>query len=159
MAGALVLSRSAAQDRGFGPVWLRTSPESFDGQQGSCDLSVHGIDSRDKVDVVRAPDYIPRLVSFASEVVNAYLDEHQYQKETLLLVCSQPSATFGTELADAIGVPSSALVSTFEQYGDTHTSSLALGYQVATANGLLEGRQVLFVEAGAGLTVGCTVYT
>jgi len=159
MAGAFLLSRSAESGRGFGPVWLRTSPETFDGQQGSCDLSVHGTDSRDKVDVVREPNYIPRLVSFASEVVNAYLDEHQCPREALLLVCSQPSATFATDLAEAIGLPASALVSTFEQYGDTHTSSLAVGHQMAQAKGLLEGQRVLFVEAGAGLTVGCTVYT
>jgi 3-oxoacyl-[acyl-carrier-protein] synthase-3 len=156
MGAALLLTRTPGRG-GVGPLWLRTSELPFDGQRGAFDLTVHGTRSRHAIDIVRAPDYTNRLLAFAHEVSNAYLDQFAISREGLTLVCSQPDPTFATALATSLGLPPEAAVSTHTTHGDVHTSSLALGLHVAA----LEGRprdNILFVEAGTGLTVGCAHY-
>ncbi|MFT7521269.1 MAG: hypothetical protein ACI9MC_003420, partial [Kiritimatiellia bacterium] len=46
-------------------------------------------------------------------------------------------------------------ISTYGDYGDVHTSAVALGWHLA---GRSRGARVLLVNAGGGLTVGCALH-
>ncbi|MCA9575187.1 MAG: 3-oxoacyl-[acyl-carrier-protein] synthase III C-terminal domain-containing protein [Polyangiales bacterium] len=157
--GSAMLLRLAPGDRGFGAVQQRTSPVAFDGQTGSCDIAVRGTKSRTTIDVVRAPDYLERLQAFARETANAFLDETGAQRSALRLICSEPSETFGAQLAEGLGLHPGALLSTWKTHADTHTSACTLGWHLARERQpLSDGERVLFVNAGGGLTVGCALY-
>lgn len=155
MGGALLLERRDGPG-GFQRVVQQSSKAAFDGQRGSCDLEKHGTNSRTTIDVMREPDYLERLQAFARQVVGQYL--HGIDLAGLRLICSEPSADFGPDLAQALGLAPESLVGSYEEYGDTHTAALAVGWHLAQQEGLAPGDRVLFVNAGSGLTVGCALY-
>lgn len=158
MGSAVLLSHSDEPGRGFSEVWHRNSKAAVDGQRGSCDLTRHGTKSRGTIDVVRSAAYLEQLQRFAQHVVTDYLDAHAVDRAGLSLVCSQPSATFASELADGVGIAADRVIG--PGLGDVHTSALPVGVRHAFDNGLAtEGSRVLLVNAGGGLTVGCALYT
>ena len=90
---------------------------------------------------------------------NAFLDETGAQRSALRLICSEPSETFGAQLAEGLGLHPGALLSTWKTHADTHTSACTLGWHLARERQpLSDGERVLFVNAGGGLTVGCALY-
>lgn len=160
MGSAMLLRLSSdSEPGGFGAARQRTTAEPFDGQTGSCDLSVHGARSRTTIDIVRAPDFLERLQAFARQTVGEFITEQGIERRGLRLVCSEPGRSFAADLATGLGLDDAAPLSTWDRYQDCHTSSVTVGMHEARRSGELNaGDRVLVVNAGGGLTVSSALY-
>ncbi|BFU44926.1 hypothetical protein KRMM14A1004_31630 [Krasilnikovia sp. MM14-A1004] len=159
VGAAMLLSRSADTAGGFGPVSTATAPDDAPGVVGYADLDAVGTRGREMIWVRRDPDYAQRLVDFAAAEAARYATEQGLDLSRTLLVASQPTPSFAAELAERLGVPADAVVTVHSVDGDPHTSALTLAYHQAVEAGRADAYpQVLFVAAGAGLSVACSVY-
>ncbi|GAB1692093.1 3-oxoacyl-[acyl-carrier-protein] synthase III C-terminal domain-containing protein [Krasilnikovia sp. M28-CT-15] len=159
VGAAMLLSRSADAGTGFGPVSTATAPGDAPGVIGYADLGAVGTRGRELIWVRRDPDYAQRLVEFAAAEATRYAAEQGVDLSETLLVASQPTPTFAAELAARLGVPADAVVTVHGVDGDPHTSALTLAYHQAVEAGRADAYpQALFVAAGAGLSVACSVY-
>ena len=69
------------------------------------------------------------------------------------------SKDFSTKLREELGFPKDEEDNIYDIYGDSHTSSLIIGYHHAMEKGLLEKYEsVLFINSGSGLSTGCAMY-
>ncbi|MFT7520898.1 MAG: 3-oxoacyl-[acyl-carrier-protein] synthase-3, partial [Kiritimatiellia bacterium] len=109
MGAALLLSRSDGPT-GLQAIWQRTSTEALDGQRGACDIEEHGVASRNIIDIVRSPNFVPKLQAFTAKVVDDYLDHHSIERAGLRLICSEPSANFARQLAADLGLDDGAAI-------------------------------------------------
>jgi len=160
MGTAMLISRVDRSDAGFGQVVQEVTKTPFDGQRGFCDLNTHGAESRETIDIERAPDYLKRLEEFSVDAVGGYITNNQIETDDLTLICSEPGAGFAKSLAAGIGIPNDSVLSTYGEYGDVHTGAVTLGYHLAKqSNRIASGSKLLFVNAGSGLTVASCLYT
>lgn len=160
MGSAMLISRVDESNKGFSPVVQEVDTPGFDGQRGFCDLDKFGTESRNSIEIDRAPDYLERLEKFAVDTVGRYIKENNIDTDKVKLICSEPGPGFANDLAAGLGIPSDAVISTFDQYGDVHTAAAALGYHQAKQDDRInKGDQILFVNAGSGLTVSSCLYT
>ncbi|RZU54218.1 3-oxoacyl-[acyl-carrier-protein] synthase-3 [Krasilnikovia cinnamomea] len=159
VGAAMLLSRSADAGTGFGPVSTVTAPDDAPGVRGYADLGAVGTHGREMIWVRRDPDYARRLVELAAAEASRYAAEQGLDLSRTLLVASQPTPSFAAELAQRLGVPADAVVTVHGVDGDPHTSALTLAYHQAVEAGQADAYpEALFVAAGAGLSVACSVY-
>ncbi len=158
--GAVLLQKSADPGRGLQSVFFKTSEDGYNGVESFCDVSAGGRFSRHDVTVNRHESYIPRLQAFVVSSIESLVSDASLDLERIkLLITSQPGANFAARIAELIGLKAEMALDTYGLYGDTHTSALAVGYQMAIDKGLIgEKDHILFIGAGAGLTVACAEY-
>lgn len=89
-----------------------------------------------------------------------YMDKYQINLSKVKhIITSTPSKTFGRKIADGLGFKNNTLVETYNEYGDTNSSSQIIGYHTLAQNGgLKEGEQILFISGGSGLSFACALY-
>ena len=105
-------------------------------------------------------DYLIRSKKFILETIEELDDKGEIDVQNIdNIIASTPSRTFGREIADALGYTNNTLIETYNEYGDTNTSSQIIGYHLAVKNGTLKsGKKVLFICGGSGLSCALGVY-
>jgi 3-oxoacyl-[acyl-carrier-protein] synthase III len=157
VGGAMLLSAASDPTRGFGRLAIRDGEGEAPGSEGYSAEGVQG--GRNQIVVTRAADYEARLVELGAGMVEDYVAREQLVLGELLLVTSRPRRTFGAELARRLEIDPSAVACAVDIDGDPHTSTLALAYHAALADGRVERhRTILFVGVGAGPTAACIAY-
>ena len=158
--GAILLQKSAQLGRGLQSAFFRTSDDGFSGIESYCDVSTSGRFSRHEVTVNRHASYVPKLQAFVVSTIQSLVNDGSLDLASVeLVISSQPGPDFAAGIAESIGLKRQMAVDTYSSLGDTHTSALAIGYQQAMEKGLMGDKsRILFIGAGAGLTVACAEY-
>ena len=104
-------------------------------------------------------DYFEKLLLFTINAIKEGIDTGQLDLTNVTaVITSQPGGNFGKSFAEGIGLSGDLAIDTFDEFGDTHSSALILGYHKGIESGKIkEGDQVVFVAAGSGLSMGCCV--
>ena len=136
-----------------------TSVEERYGSVAYLDLATCGANGRNLVDVIHDDDYVGKLFAFTAEFTAEFIKERKVSLEKTLLLASAPRAGFTEDLGQALSLITRPDLDLFSQYGDAHTSCLPLGFHLLNAtNKQADYQQVLFVNCGTGLSVGCALY-
>jgi 3-oxoacyl-[acyl-carrier-protein] synthase-3 len=98
-------------------------------------------------------------VELAATQARRHADAEGVDLSRTLLVASQPTPEFAARVADRLGIPAAAVVTVDGVEGDPHSSALTFAYHQAVTRGQADAYpQALFLAAGAGPSVACTVY-
>jgi 3-oxoacyl-[acyl-carrier-protein] synthase-3 len=164
VGGALLLQH-AGGDEGFVSFDFRTFPafaDAFDVRlrfdpRAAGLLRLRG---RNVLEVHETRDFAGRCVECAAEVAHASLARAGISaRDVDVLVTSQYPPTFGTDLARAVGVAADRVPRVAPDVARAHTAGPIVALEAAIESGrLASARHVLFVTAGAGITVGAAVY-
>jgi 3-oxoacyl-[acyl-carrier-protein] synthase-3 len=163
IGAATLLEWSDDTNKGFQEIVFRTSLDSHKGFESILDLHAYGSHGRKNIAINISEDYHENLIAFTAQSIRELYDEHKQHHDIniseLILLTSQPVKDFGTKVADKAGLKGKPVECLYEKYGDPHSSSLCIAYHEAIANErLVEGDQVVFLGAGAGLTVAAGLY-
>jgi 3-oxoacyl-[acyl-carrier-protein] synthase-3 len=159
LGGAMLLAQSDGATAGFSRVHFLDSDDNQVLGMGIAGAEGRSSDDRNRITVQREPEFRARLLDLTVEAVRACASRDGIELAKTLLVTSQPTPDFGTDVARRLGLGDQQVIRVVEVDGDPHTSALTLGYHGATARGELGSfEQVMFVAAGAGLTTACAVY-
>jgi 3-oxoacyl-[acyl-carrier-protein] synthase III len=159
MGSAMLLSKGDDPAKGFQSFGFSSSEKLNIGASGSVQPLECGITGREAMTFSMAADYPAQALDFARQFAHGFMEKNHIDKANTSLISSQIDADFALQLACALDLAPEAMPSLFANYGDTYTSSFALGlYQLRTQNALPEGRQVLFAGVSSGLTAGCVAY-
>lgn len=152
---AMMLTKSDQKTHG-NSYFLKASRDGKYGLSATTKLAKNG---QNMLNVLQDKDFHERLKAFTVEAINEGVATGQLNLSDIkAIITSQPCRDFGRFVAEGLGYPGNMAVDTFDEYGDTLSSSLILGYYTALEKGLVtENDKVLFVGAGAGLAVGCCV--
>ncbi|TQK50764.1 3-oxoacyl-[acyl-carrier-protein] synthase-3 [Streptomyces sp. SLBN-118] len=171
--GAALLLEHTTDARGFGRVHHRSSGLGGYGVNGYLPMGEVGSDGRNTAIVDRDDDAVERLLGLAVDAVDVVLVRESAAAATganaghgsgveldrVLLVTSQPSREFPTQLAKRLGLASDAVITVEGVHGDPHTSALVHGYRQAQLAGRLAAYDaILFVAVGAGPTSAASLY-
>ncbi len=159
VGAAMLLTRAVDPGAGFGRVSTAISDDDAPGLVGYIDVDTVGVHGREKITVSRDADYADRLVELAAAEARRHSAAEGVDLARTLLVAAQPTPTFAADVARRLGIETQAVVTVENVDGDPHSSALTFAYHQAVAAGRADGYpQVLFLAAGAGLSVACSVY-
>ncbi|WP_434447252.1 hypothetical protein [Lentzea sp. E54] len=155
-AAALVLER-APDDRGFGPIAVRTA-DSDHAASGHVDIATMGSAGRSTLTVRHTAAAERAQLELATDLAIERMREEQLSPDRTLLLAGTPFPSFANELAWRIGTrhcqPRLA-----GPHRTVHTAALGCAYDEALRRGLLdEFDHLLFVTAGAGVSAACGSY-
>lgn len=159
LGAALLLERSG--DGGFGRVRTYGARGPV-GTAGLVDMARVGTEGRRRIAVERDDDWEERLLDLTVRSVVDHVRAEGTSLDRTLLICNRPTAGFPRLLAQRL-TPAPAAVMAPEASdttdGEPHTAAPLLGYLRALAEGVSDGcDRLLFVTAGAGLSVACAHY-
>jgi len=98
-------------NKGFKNITMKISDSSDNpGLKGYMDLFIMGTESRTSVSIDVDDDYAERLKTFSVDAINDYVKSENIDLSKTKLVISQPSKTFGKEVANALGVDESSVI-------------------------------------------------
>ena len=119
-----------------------------------------GRHGRNIVEVVEAPDFGDRCVAHAAEVVRDVLADACLAPERIdLVLASQYPTAFGAQVARAAGIPLDRLPEVPHDLQRTHTAGPIAALEAAIRAGRFShARHVLFVTAGAGISISVAWY-
>jgi len=141
--------RTFVEDRGLFEAAIRWHPGS-------------GFLGRGKnVLVVREDsDFGPRCVARATEVVSEFLDrEGLVPRDVDLLIANTMPRGFAHEVARGLGIPDDRVPRVRAGLLGAHTAGPLASLEASIASGrFATARHVLFVSAGAGITIGVGLY-
>ncbi|MET9670893.1 3-oxoacyl-[acyl-carrier-protein] synthase III C-terminal domain-containing protein [Streptomyces sp. NPDC006475] len=164
--GAALLLERSDDALGFGRVHHRSRPGG-PGVNGYVPLREAGAEGRNTITVDRDSDVLERMLDLAVDSVQGTLTAEygtdaahsQTALDRTLLITSQPSAEFASQLAKRLGLASDAAVTVEGLTGDPHTSALTYGFRQAQDAGRLAGHdRILFLAVGAGLSSAASLY-
>jgi 3-oxoacyl-[acyl-carrier-protein] synthase-3 len=157
-AGAAFLLRRSSEGRaGFeahasGSVQLPSY-----GRWGYNDTGAWGDKARQAAEVEEDEAGLVALELAAVERARAFMAQHAVHTEGLVVLPSALSQGFSVRLAAGLGLDPGQVMDPFAAQGDTHSASPVAAY--ALADGLEQApRCLLFVAAGSGPSVGCSLY-
>lgn len=157
-AGAAMLLEHVQGPEGFGPVHI----DLLDGDpavEGFVDTSAMGTTGRSAMTVSRRDDFDVRILDAAVSAASSALEVADIDLANTVLISSRPTPGFRAALAAKLGIGALDDPAGSSAPGDTHTAALTLAYHHAAATGLLsDGRDVLFVAAGAGPSAAAVLY-
>lgn len=144
---------------------FRTFPEDialFESRVGF-DASVHGLldrRGRSVLTIDEDPRFAPRCVEHAAAVVRGFLDASRLlPRDVDLLIASQYPPTFATDVARAVGIAPERVPELPAGLAGAHTAGPIAALEAAMAAGqFAAARRVLFVCAGAGITIAAALY-
>lgn len=158
-SAAVILAQSSQEGKGFKKIILRTSKNNdYPGVYGYLDLGDAGTEGRKSVVINIDENYSSRLQEFAVTSIKEYIDSENIDLSDVKLIISEPAKNFGKQVAKSIGHDEGLVVEIFEEFRDSHSSALSIGYHLAANNTLKEGDKILFVGATSGLTTACGLY-
>jgi 3-oxoacyl-[acyl-carrier-protein] synthase III len=162
--GAMVLDRDEVTE-GFVDVRFRTFPEYAELAEGYWTwVPRRGRRpgrraGRNKLLVVERPGFRERATVCAAEVVRDLLTANDVRVSDIDLLIATPQPRFATPLADVLGLPHTRLVHIDERAARSHSAQPVVAVATAMRNGdWARARTILFVSAGAGITVGAALY-
>ena len=160
VGGAVLLSADDSRP-GFTAFRFATFPEFeelfgsyVDWHEGAGDgVADHG---RNVLTVEVAESYAAQALTCAESTVREFAGGQALDlAEVDLLVATASVAGFGAGLAARLGVPTQRVASPADDQAGAHTAAPAVALESAA---LAEARTVLFVSAGAGITVAVALY-
>jgi 3-oxoacyl-[acyl-carrier-protein] synthase-3 len=115
---------------------------------------------RNVVEFVEAPEFAPRCIDAAIDVARELLaDEALAASDIDVLVASQYPHTFAAAVARGLGIPEDRAPSVSHELIGSHTAGPIAALEAATSEGrFASARRVLFVTAGAGITIAGALY-
>lgn len=165
VAGAVLL-RHCDNGEGFAGFEFRTFPEhsalfevrvNFDpaGNRG-----LFGHSGRNILEVHEDPRFAALCVQRATEVTVAFLDRAKLRVDDVdVLVASPYPPGFAGDLARAVGVAADRVPELPPELASAHTAGPIAALQAAVESGrFARARNVLFVTAGAGITIAVAHY-
>jgi 3-oxoacyl-[acyl-carrier-protein] synthase-3 len=160
VGAAMLLERSVDGPTGFGRVHTAMADDmSVDAAAGYIDMPNVGVHGRERVTVRRDADHSRGLVEFAVAQARHHAGAEGLDLTRTLLVPSQPTPVFAADVARLLGIDAAAVVTVDTVDGDPHSSALTLAYHQAVASGqAARYPQVLFLAAGPGPTMACSIY-
>jgi 3-oxoacyl-[acyl-carrier-protein] synthase-3 len=160
VGSAVLLEQSRNSNKGFTKFMFKNSDSTHTGFKSYLDIFQAGHEGRNIVTVKKDKNYINDLLEFTVRTAGEFIGEHADNGSAVNhIICTTPVKTFGRDVAKGLRIPQEKVLSTYDEYGDPHTSSLAVTYHIARHKGLLkQGEQILFIGAGSGLTCACGLY-
>jgi len=157
---AILLEQSNNRKRGFKDFLFKTSDSGTLGLRAYCDISAYGNQSRSSGTVEVEVDYGRRLQKFTINTIKELSDSKLIDlPKVKCVITSQPFLKFTSNFADILGFEENSVLNVYDQYGDTNSSALIIGYHIAIEKGLIKEKdQVLFIGGGSGLTFACGLY-
>jgi len=115
--------------------------------------------AQENLDFQVEDDYVEKIRTFAIDSIRKAIKEKKIDLSGVkVVVAVQPEKEFGQAIAEGIGLAPEMALSTFDEYGDTYSSALILGYHKGIEQGRIKkGDKTLFVAVGSGLSLGCCV--
>jgi 3-oxoacyl-[acyl-carrier-protein] synthase-3 len=171
--GAALLSRSEQEDKGFSRFAFATFPEFAQllesevtwQEEGRIRRAlaerVPGLRSgRQVLRIHEGEGYGSRCAECAVTSTGAFLQSAGLRASDIdLLVPSPTPASFPDDVRQALGVPADRVARVDDRFERVHTAGPIAALEGALRSGrLAEARNVLFVTAGAGITVGLALY-
>jgi 3-oxoacyl-[acyl-carrier-protein] synthase-3 len=164
VGGAILLSHVEG-DVGFKHFVFRAFPELADrfDSRVSWEPAAEGAGGRGRnvLEVRVAPDFAPQCVERGVEISRAFLDAVGVRAGDVdMLVASQYPARFADDLARALGIGDDRVPRVRRALEGAHTAGPLAALEAGIESGAFEhARKVLFVTAGAGLTIAAALYT
>jgi len=115
---------------------------------------------RNVVDVRESPAFGPRCAAHAIGVASEFLSRHGLaSSEVDLLVASPHPRGFAAHVADGLAIQRCRLPELSADLASTHTAGPLAALEASMKQGrFARARHVLFVTAGAGITIGVALY-
>ncbi len=115
---------------------------------------------RNVLEIHEAPAFAARCVEHAIDVTSEVLDDAGLDGEDVdVLIASQHPRAFAREVARELGIPEDRLPEVRGALATAHTAGPLAALAAAFATGqFTRARRVLFVTAGAGITIGVALY-
>lgn len=156
--GGAVLLKHVDDGEGFKSFELRTFPEHADLFDVRVEFEPE--EKRNVLVVREDPSFALQCFERATEVTNAFLKRAGLRGSDIdLLIASQYPLGFADDLAMAIGVAPELLPRVRPELAPAHTAGPIAALEVAFESGSFAGsRRILFVTAGAGITIGVALY-
>jgi 3-oxoacyl-[acyl-carrier-protein] synthase III len=158
---ALLLEYIEGYDKGFSGCLTCNSDNGKEHlYTGHVDFQYFQHQSRDNVTIKGAVSYRDELLSITTDTIIEFMQAYGLKPNDLdHLIISQPDHYFHLEICHATGIKPAVVVDSYSRYGNPHSSGLSAAYIL----GLEQKRyqindRILFVAAGAGLTVACCLY-
>ena len=162
VGGAVLLSH-ADGDVGFKQFAFRAFPEFVDlfDARVTWEPAAGGGRGRNVVELRVAPEFAPQCVERGAEVARAFLDVVGVHADELdMLVASQYPARFADDLARALGIGDDRVPRVPRELEGAHTAGPLAALEASVESGAFDrARKILFVTAGAGLTIAAALYT
>lgn len=157
--GAALLLEHTDEPTGFGRVHT-VAGEGTPVIEAYVDVTTMGNTGRGAMTVDREPGFEERLLEVAIDAARRALAESDHVSlDEIALIASTPSPAFPKQLAAALGIDESSVLTPDLRDGDPHTAALTAAYDQAVADdALARHRQVLFVAAGAGPSAAAALY-
>jgi 3-oxoacyl-[acyl-carrier-protein] synthase-3 len=162
--GAMVLDRDEVTE-GFVDVRFRTFPEYADLAEGYWSwVPRRGRRparraGRNRLFVVERPGFRERAAVCAADLARELLADNGVGPADVDLLVANPQPRFATPVADLLGLPHTRVVHVDERAARSHSAQPVVAVATAMRNGDWQrARTVLFVSAGAGITVGAALY-
>lgn len=157
VGGAILLSHVEA-DEGFARFAFRTYPEHAD--LFEVRLCWEPSIRHNVLEVREDPRFALRCVECAAEATTAFLSAVGLRTEDVdLAIASQYPPSFPVDLARGIGLPSDRVPTVRPELASAHTAGPIAALESAIESGrFARARNVLFVTAGAGVTVAIALY-
>lgn len=153
--GSMILSKNA-DNQGIGQYFYNISGNGYTGLKSYTRAQ---LDGQKALELEFEDDYHEKLLAFTVESVKQAVAEKKIDLSGVkAVICSQPFKDFGKAVMEGIGMSGDLAIDTYDQYGDTYSSALILGYNVGVDQGRIKkGDKVLFIATGSGLSMGCCV--
>jgi len=156
--GAAMLLTDSATSSGFHSISLQVSQGEYLGSRTVADLGA-GANGRSQLDFEVDADYGERLGIFAARGVAKYIMQEKIDVKRIKYALVDLSGSDGAgALTRELALSTDQCIDVNARYGASFTSFPILGYHMACAQGVASGDQLLFVSAGAGLTLACGLY-
>ena len=155
-AGGAVLLARDDDAPGFVRFATRTFPEDADAFEAhlAWDPRTH----RNTIEVHAAADLALRCATHGAVVAQALLDEAAWRAPDLLIASQLPHG-FDLALARALALPAERVPRVERRLARAHTAGPIAALEAAIdAGAFAAARRVLFVTAGAGLTIAAALY-
>lgn len=155
----MFLEMTHEEGRGFQKYAFSSSQDASYGLQGSFNTDITKTKTRHSISIERDEDYVRRLSEFTVATLQNFLKANELNPAELCLVNPYVSPDFGKHLCESLGFPCEKLVHLPNDLADVHTTSPIAGYHFGAKEGFYtEGSSILFVTAGSGLSVACSLY-
>lgn len=163
-AGGAVLLAHAPDERGFQRFEQHTFAEDaalFESHlrwDPAAGLTRRG---RNVLEIRESPAFGPQAVARAAEAAAGFLDRAGVRPADIdLVIASQYPRQFPTAVAARLGIPSDRVPRVPRALSASHTAGPLAALEAALDSGqLAAARRVLFVTAGAGITVSLALYS
>jgi len=163
--GGAALFGPCEAEEGFDRFEFRTFPEDiglFEARV-AFDASSHGLlgrRGRSVLTIHEDPKFPLRCVEHATTVVSRFLDAARLAPGDVdLLIASQHPPAFGADLARAVRIPLERVPVVQGGLAGAHTAGPIAALEAAMASGrFAAAKRVLFVSAGAGITIAAALY-